>query len=267
MFRLGQLVKIKSAAEIMSYQRAGGLDGWNVGNTYFNPSMLFYCGGYATISAYRVDNKYALESAFGIPGGERINRWDWDEEMLEPAFKVGTRVRIKDWETIKSCGVENFPGSMRHLCGRYATIERIVNDRIWLKDWSNTSGDLIWSYTIDMVEPIMPITVSVDFDGTITKSAEHGQEGFNVLRENCKESMDYLSKRGVSFYLLTARQEYLPEAIALCKEWNLPICTTNPTMKKITNWYIEDRAVGVSDVNWVEIKNFFDAEIKRQRGE
>lgn len=138
---------------------------------------------------------------------------------------------------------------------------------IWLNNWSDTRGDLAWSYSIDIVEPIMPITVSVDFDGTITKSAEHGQEGFNVLRENCKEAMDYLSKRGVSFYLLTARHEYLPEAIDLCRKWDLPICTTNPTVKKITNWYIEDRAVGVSDVNWVEIKNFFDAEIKKQRGE
>lgn len=266
MFRQGQLVKIKSAAEIMSYPGARGSDGWNVGHTYFNPLMLFYCGGYATISDYRGDNRYELVSAFGIPGGESSHRWGWDEEMLEPAFKVGTRVRIKDWENAVR-DTPAFVSSMRHLCGRYATIERIVDDKIWLIDWSDTRGDLVWRYDINMVEPIMPITVSVDFDGTITKSAEHGQEGFNVLRENCKESMDYLSKRGVSFYLLTARQEYLQEAIDLCKEWNLPICTVNPTEKKITNWYIEDRAVGVSAVDWVEIKNFFDAEIKKQRGE
>lgn len=264
MFREGQLVRIKSAAEIMSYPKHN--EGWHVGRTYFNPSMLFYCGGYATISDYSGNNRYRFESAFGIPGGELIQRWDWDEEMLEPAFKVGTRVRIKDWENANSSDYAFVP-LMRHLCGRYATIERIVGNNISLKDWSNTEGDLVWRYSIDMVEPIMPITVSVDFDGTITKSAEHGQEGFNVLRENCKESMDYLSKRGVSFYLLTARQEYLAEAIDLCEEWNLPICTGNSTVKKITNWYIEDRAVGVSNVNWVEIKNFFDAEIKKQRGE
>lgn len=265
MFRTGQLVRIKSAAEIMSYPEAPD-GGWNVGHTYFNSSMLFYCGGYATISGYRGNNRYELSSAFGIPGGELIRRWHWDEEMLEPAFKVGTRVRIKDWENAVR-DAPAFVPLMRHLCGRYATIERIEGNRLWLKDWSNTEGDLVWRYDIDMVEPIMPITVSVDFDGTITKSAEHGQEGFNVLRENCKESMDYLSKRGVSFYLLTARQEYLQEAIDLCKEWDLPICTTNPTVKKITNWYIEDRAVGVGNVNWAEIKNFFDAEIKKQRGE
>lgn len=264
MFRTGQLVRIKSAAEIMSYPEVD--NGWNVGRTYFNPSMLFYCGGYATISRYNGNDGYRLESAFGIPGGEFIRRWDWDEEMLEPAFKVGTRVRIKDWENAVR-DAPAFVPLMRHLCGRYATIERIEGNRLWLKDWSNTEGDLVWRYDIDMVEPIMPITVSVDFDGTITKSAEHGQEGFNVLRENCKESMDYLSKRGVSFYLLTARQEYLQEAIDLCKEWDLPICTTNPTVKKITNWYIEDRAVGVGNVNWAEIKNFFTAEIKKQRGE
>ena len=265
MFREGQLVRIKSAAEIMSYPK-GGDGGWDVGNTYFNSSMLFYCGGYATISDYDSRNRYRLENAFGIPGGELLHRWSWDEEMLEPAFKVGTRVRIKDWENANSSDTAFVP-SMRPLCGRYATIKSIEDRRITLKDWSNTEGDLAWRYTIDMVEPIMPITVSVDFDGTITKSTSPGQEGFNVLRENCKEVMDYLSRRGVSFYLLTARQEYLMEAIDFCREWNLPICTNNPTVKKITNWYIEDRAVGVSDVNWVEIKDFFDAEIKKWRGE
>lgn len=113
MFRAGKLVKIKSAAEIMSYPEEE--NGWRVGNTYFNPNMLFYCGGYATISFWRGPDRYTLTNVIGTPESFcSIQGWDWDEEMLEPAFEVGTRVRIKDWENVRD--IPLFVSSMRHLC-------------------------------------------------------------------------------------------------------------------------------------------------------
>lgn len=264
MFKVGQLVKIKSAAEIMGYPKVVG--GWVVGDVFFSRSMLSFCNGYAIVNDIYAGNHFTLTNFIGTPSISVIGRKFWSEEMLEPAFKVGTRVRIKDWKNVVRDAPE-FVSSMRPLCGRYATIARMEGSRIWLDNWSNTSGDLIWLYNIDMVEPIMPITVSVDFDGTITQAVHPTKEGFNKLRSECKEVMDYLSRNGVSFYLHSARTLYMQEAVGLCMKWKLPICIKDPNTKKLTDWYIEDRSVGVSRVDWKEIKTFFQKELKNRKGE
>ena len=81
-------------------------------------------------------------------------------------FKVGDRVRIRDWDDMeREYGTDSdgnikvpdmsFLRCMRHLCGRYATIRSIdrQDNIIGLKNWSDDSGDTLWCFTTEMVEP------------------------------------------------------------------------------------------------------------------
>ena len=79
-------------------------------------------------------------------------------------FKVGDRVRIRQWEDMaKEFGVNKygsilcksfFSTNMKHLCSREATISKIEDDKIELKDWSDSSSTHEWRYTTDMIEPV-----------------------------------------------------------------------------------------------------------------
>ena len=81
-------------------------------------------------------------------------------------FKVGDRVRIRDWDDMEREYGTNSDGDikipdmsflpcMRHLCGRYATIRSIdrQDNIIGLENWSDDSGDTLWCFTTEMVEP------------------------------------------------------------------------------------------------------------------
>lgn len=94
--------------------------------------------------------------------------------------------------------------------------------------------------------------VSVDFDGTITKSSNPEDLGFNSLRPHCKDVMWRLHYMGVEFRLLTGRRdEWTPEAVRLCKEWGLPIDTSQPNRKVISDFYIDDRNLGCVGIDWL----------------
>lgn len=105
--------------------------------------------------------------------------------------------------------------------------------------------------------------VSVDFDGTITKSADDLDPGFEVLREDCKEVMLYLHDKGVEFVLLTARKfEYVGRAVMLCKEWGLPIDCSTPKIKQDCTFLIDDKNIDCDEVDW----NRFKEKIERALG-
>lgn len=96
-------------------------------------------------------------------------------------FKVGDRVRIRDWDDMeREYGLDNngsinkhnptFVKTMRCLCGKYATISTIYGDRIELTDWSDYSDDVEWGYAKYMIEPVEkePVkqtTVTIDKEG------------------------------------------------------------------------------------------------------
>lgn len=94
-------------------------------------------------------------------------------------FKVGDRVRIRDWDDMeREYGTDSngdikvpdtlFIRCMRHLCGRYATIRSInrQDNIIGLENWSDNSGDTDWFFTKSMLEPAetvrMQTTIKVD---------------------------------------------------------------------------------------------------------
>lgn len=112
-------------------------------------------------------------------------------------FKVGDRVRIRDWDDMeREYGTDSdgdikvpdvgFGRCMRHLCGRYVTINDIFQDGfITLKDWSDTSGNIEWSFTKEMVEPAEENTLkqtSITIDKYGINISSH--DGMIWLKEN-----------------------------------------------------------------------------------
>lgn len=95
-------------------------------------------------------------------------------------FKLGDRVRIRDWDDMeREYGTDSdgdikvpdmsFLRCMRHLCGRYATIRSInrQGNIIELENWSDDSGNTLWFFTTEMVEPaeentLKRTTVTID---------------------------------------------------------------------------------------------------------
>lgn len=79
-------------------------------------------------------------------------------------FKVGDIVIIKELEDMKEfpvningepmCNGIAFVERMNHLCGRKAKITRILDEyNEVLLDFEDKSGDIGWTYTIDMIKP------------------------------------------------------------------------------------------------------------------
>jgi hypothetical protein len=77
-------------------------------------------------------------------------------------FKVGDKVRIKEWHEMEkeyglNCtGSINCPGrftyEMKKLCGKSATITEIKGLRVYL-DIDGVKGTN-WTYTTDMIKPL-----------------------------------------------------------------------------------------------------------------
>lgn len=77
-------------------------------------------------------------------------------------FKVGDRVVVRDWDDmIEEYGATEggtihcrfgFTDTMRHLCGRTATVTDAYKGCIKV-DFDDKSGDTIWSYSSDMFNP------------------------------------------------------------------------------------------------------------------
>lgn len=96
--------------------------------------------------------------------------------------------------------------------------------------------------------------ISVDFDGTITQSSNPKEEGFNKLRPECRYFMWKMAELGVKFILLTGRRdEWVQEAVDLCKKWKLPIDTTTPTRKQIADYYFDDRNFPKREIDWTDL--------------
>lgn len=275
MFRIDQWVRIKTLKDILE-GRKGRI---YINGVYISDEMIESGGAYAKILARNdMDDGsrvYKLKDVkgfiFNLPTSY------FPEAMLESAFKRGTRVQIRSWDKMEEeFGTDGegmimcrafFSNDMRHLCGRYATIARVYDGgMVTLTDWSSEDGGVSWRYSTDMVEPVSSLTVSVDFDGTITQAAHPGSAGFNELAPACKEAMTNLHDLGVRFYLLTSRREYLEEAVDKCKEWGLPIQTWDPNVKKMTDFYIDDKDVSCQRIDWEQIYAFLYSVLERRMG-
>ena len=115
--------------------------------------------------AVKFDNKF--DGGHDLDGkcADGYGHWIIPEamELLHNTFRVGDRVRIRSWESMeKEFGTDcsgnilthfHFIDHMKPLCGRTATISSIKGKEVNLRGWSNTNGDIAWSYSTDMLEP------------------------------------------------------------------------------------------------------------------
>lgn len=88
--------------------------------------------------------------------------------MAKYEFKVGDRVRIRQWEDMEKefgidkdgaieCPARYFTKHMRHLCGRTATINDInLRNYDFDLDFDNKSGYTQFYYVPNMLEPVLP---------------------------------------------------------------------------------------------------------------
>lgn len=180
MFHVGDLVRIKD---------------WASGSS-------FIWGTCAKIRQEVLGRGYRLETRGRVLDNSVFNK-DW----LEPAFKEGTRVRIKSFERMR----EEFGGSevtihtptfffvdkMKPLCGLYATIDRVSGRKIFLTNWSDKEihresigcNGLDWSYSTYMVEPVEKMWVLFDYkDRNIPIEMEEVVTALRVEGIACFES-------------------------------------------------------------------------------
>ena len=118
------------------------------------------------------------------------------------------------------------------------------------------------------------LILCVDFDGTIVQDAfpNIGEPRQGRFHRTFLEDLIYLQKKGHKIILWTCREgEYLEQAVAFCKERGLEFDAVNDDLEEVkqkytdkleiwrasgrarkvfANYYIDDRAVGLGDLNF-----------------
>ena len=108
--------------------------------------------------------------------------------------------------------------------------------------------------------------VAVDFDGTITKDNRF-PEVIGVVRDGCKEAIDYIRQKN-KVVLWTCRcGEYLDEAIRFLQENGIEVDAVNDDIygkygktdrKIMADIYIDDKNIFCTEVDWAEVKRWFE---------
>ena len=163
-------------------------------------------------------------------------------------FKVGDRVQFKTWEEMeKEFGLRfsyninlepSFTDEMTYLCGSYATIIEILdNKKVLLDSFSETQHDNNqWAYTLDMLKPAEKDLASEDLKDCV---------GYSL--EGIKNSL-----KGDKVILLDDRMLTLDEQI----KYHEKKLTELKAQKEKEKWqFTEDEKVILrnlpEDINWI----------------
>lgn len=106
--------------------------------------------------------------------------------------------------------------------------------------------------------------VAIDFDGTITKNSPYPIMG--ELRENCKEAIDFIRKNNTVVLWTCRCGKFLDEAINFLNENKIVIDFVNcidssnrdKPRKLNADIYIDDRNIFCQEINWLQIKQYFE---------
>lgn len=118
-------------------------------------------------------------------------------------FKVGDRVQFKTWEEMeKEYGTNNngmiecllgFPTGMKHLCGTFATIDKIDGTFVILKDFTADGNTIMWGYSEDMLKPAAEQQTKYELhiisDGKTT-NAVYKKNGKVIARSQARKHPD-----------------------------------------------------------------------------
>lgn len=105
--------------------------------------------------------------------------------------------------------------------------------------------------------------VAIDFDGTITKNSPYPIMG--ELRENCKETIDFIRKNNIVILWTCRCGKFLDEAIDFLNKNHIAVDFVNcvggsdkDEVRKINaDIYIDDRNIFCEEINWCKIKQYF----------
>lgn len=175
-YKVGDKVKIRK--DLKEGNVYGGLTLWGGPMASFKGSTLTIC------KVNTEDNLYYFEEIGFCFSEEMIER----KVNMKDSFKVGDRVQIKSWKEMKKeFPIENgnirtsngvfFVSNMKHLCGRYATIESIDRNYVELTNWSDTKGDLCWNYTIGMFKKVAKTFTKADLKEGDILTLRNGKTG------------------------------------------------------------------------------------------
>lgn len=96
--------------------------------------------------------------------------------------------------------------------------------------------------------------IAVDFDGTLVDPSTFPTFDYK-LKPNAKRVLNRLSKKGIVFYLNTARYTwYRLPAIYFIKKNKLPIITHLFNRKPQCDLYIDDSNIFCNGIDWLKIE-------------
>ena len=105
--------------------------------------------------------------------------------------------------------------------------------------------------------------VAVDFDGTITKDNKF-PEAIGVVRDGCKETIEYIRQNNKVVIWTCRCGKYLDEAVEFLKANGIEVDGVNTDIypatdrKIMADIYIDDKNIFCEEINWFEIKRWFE---------
>lgn len=222
MFQVGDLVRIKDWKE------------WDM--DFKALSRLVYSGDFGVVTEVIRDIRATYYRLNTQTLKRPITIMTWREDLLEPAFIPGRRVRIRSWESMAEefgktgCSLSTprflFVSEMKPLCGLYATIDKVIENRLTLKDWSDkevhdrtrlgTTGD--WYYTKEMIQLVPSMSVLLDF-----KTPVFPEKAEEVVRSLQKKEIRFLGKNHGWFFSHISDIYWIESSATLKQDFTIDI--------------------------------------------
>ncbi len=107
------------------------------------------------------------------------------------------------------------------------------------------------------------MVVAVDFDGTITKDYDF-PHNIGVLRDGCKDAIDYIREKHKVVIWTCRSGEYLAEAVKFLNDNGIEYDGINADIyhktdrKILADIYIDDKNIFCKSVDWAKIKQHFE---------
>ena len=107
------------------------------------------------------------------------------------------------------------------------------------------------------------LVVAIDFDGTITKDYKF-PHNIGVLRDGCKEAIDYIRGKHRVIIWTCRSGEHLAEAVDFLQKNGISYDGINEdyyikTDRKImADLYIDDKNIFCQEIDWFKIKEYFE---------